>query len=163
MTESELLTNAQCRELFEQTLRAARAAGADEVELTLGVTCSALTRFANNTIHQNVAEQHRLVSVRTTVDHRTARATTNRFDDESIRAAVAEAVANTRAQSPDPDTASDGRAGRNNGSGPLLPVRQQPPRRESAPRPLPKRSGSCASATRPPPAFARPANSWRRF
>ena len=96
MTESELLTNAQCRELFEKTLRAARAAGADEVELTLGVTCSALTRFANNTIHQNVSEQHRLVSVRTTVGHRTARATTNRFDNESLRAAPSRKQSRTR-------------------------------------------------------------------
>ena len=45
----------------------------------------ALTRFANNTIHQNVAEQDRWISVRVALDHRTARATTNRFDPDSIR------------------------------------------------------------------------------
>jgi PmbA protein len=103
MTESDLLTRAQCRTLFECALGAARAAGVDEVEVTLGVTASALTRFANNAIHQNVADQSRLVSVRTAADHRTARATTNRFDQDSIRAAVAQAIANMRAQAPDPE------------------------------------------------------------
>ena len=41
---------------------------------------SALTRFANNTIHQNVAEQAQWLSVRVQLDQKTARATTNRFD-----------------------------------------------------------------------------------
>ncbi len=103
MTESGLLTQAQARELFERVLRAARAAGAGEVEVMLGATRSALTRFANNTIHQNVAETRRFLSVRIAGDHRTARASTNRFDDEAIRVAVDQAAANTRAQAPDPD------------------------------------------------------------
>jgi predicted Zn-dependent protease len=103
MAESELLTRDRCREIFDQVLRAAKASGAGEVELMLGATASALTRFANNTIHQNVAERHRFLSVRTILDHRTARATTNRLDGDSIRAAVAQAVEITRAQSPNPD------------------------------------------------------------
>jgi len=37
-----------------------------------------LTRFANNGIHQNVAEHGLTVSIRTVTDGRTARATTNR-------------------------------------------------------------------------------------
>ncbi len=102
MAESELLTRAQCREIFERAERAARAAGA-EVEVLLGVTSFALTRFANNTIHQNVAEERRFASIRTLLGQRTARATTNRFDEDSIRAAVATALDITRAQSPDPE------------------------------------------------------------
>ena len=61
---------------------------ADETEVEIGVVSDALTRFANNTIHQNVAEQLLNVSVRTVLDGRTARATTNRTDDESLRRAV---------------------------------------------------------------------------
>jgi PmbA protein len=103
MSESELLTQDQCRNIFERVLHAAKAAGAEDVELMLGATASALTRFANNAIHQNVSEHDRFASIRTVVDHRTARASTNRFDDESIRAAVKQAVEITRAQAPDPN------------------------------------------------------------
>ncbi len=58
---------------------------ADETEVEIGAVTDALTRFANNTIHQNVAEQTLAISVRAVVDGRTARATTNKTDDESLR------------------------------------------------------------------------------
>jgi PmbA protein len=102
MVESELLTRAQCRAIFESAERVASAAGAG-LEVTLGVTANALTRFANDTIHQNVAEERRFASIRTLDGQRTARATTNRFDQASIRAAVEQALEITRAQAPDPD------------------------------------------------------------
>jgi predicted Zn-dependent protease len=101
-TESELLSRDECSALFERAARAAEAEGAGDVELMLSVTASALTRFANNAIHQNGAVRHRMLSVRTLFDHRTARATTNRFDEESIRAAVRQAAEITRAQEPNP-------------------------------------------------------------
>jgi len=100
MAESELLTRAQCQEIFECAERAARAGGA-EVEILLGANAFALTRFANNAIHQNVAEERRFASIRTLLGQRTARATTNRFDEASIRATVAQALEITRAQAPD--------------------------------------------------------------
>ena len=43
------------------------------------------------------------LSVRVLIEGRTARATTNRLDDASIRQVVEEAVALTRLQEPDPD------------------------------------------------------------
>ncbi|PYX03193.1 MAG: hypothetical protein DMG86_04415, partial [Acidobacteria bacterium] len=61
----------------------------DEVEALTYGGHSALTRFANNTIHQNVAEENYVVSVRTAFDGRTARATTNKLDDESLKRVVA--------------------------------------------------------------------------
>ena len=64
---------------------------------------SALTRFANNTIHQNVAEESYSVSVRTAFDGRTARATTNKFDDESLKRVVQASESLARVQHPDPD------------------------------------------------------------
>jgi PmbA protein len=103
MAESELLARSACREIFARVQDAARAAGAPEVEAMIGAGANALTRFANNAIHQNVAERRLLLSVRTQMGRRTARATTNRFDDASIRAVVNEAAALTRAQQPDPD------------------------------------------------------------
>src|SRR3981189_2773449 len=76
---------------------------ADETEVEIGVVTDALTRFANNTIHQNVAEQVLTVSVRTVLDGRTARATTNKTDAESLGRVVAasKALARSRPRNPD--------------------------------------------------------------
>ncbi len=63
----------------------------------------ALTRFANNTIHQNVAEENHVVSVRTVFDGRTARAFTNKFDEESLRQVVRSSESLAKVQHPDPD------------------------------------------------------------
>ncbi|HKF51287.1 MAG TPA: DNA gyrase modulator, partial [Candidatus Acidoferrales bacterium] len=57
---------------------------ADETEVDVSAVTSALTRFANNTIHQNVAEQGITISVRAVVDGRTARASTNKTDEDSL-------------------------------------------------------------------------------
>jgi PmbA protein len=76
---------------------------ADETEVHIDCIADALTRFANNTIHQNVAEQTLSVSVRTVFDGRTARATTNKTDDESLRRAVAASAALARSQPKNPD------------------------------------------------------------
>ena len=76
---------------------------ADEVEVLFYGGKSALTRFANNTIHQNVAEENYGVSVRTAFDGRTARATTNKFDNESLKRVVQASEALARVQQPDPD------------------------------------------------------------
>ncbi|HWB98086.1 MAG TPA: DNA gyrase modulator, partial [Bryobacteraceae bacterium] len=93
----------RCEEIFGQAERHARSLGAPEVEALISFQSSALTRFANNTIHQNVAEQSGHISLRVVLDGRTARASTNRLDEESIRRAVEEAVAITRLQEPDPE------------------------------------------------------------
>ncbi len=66
-------------------------------------TAYALTRFANNTIHQNVAEETASLSVRAVVGHRMARASTNKFDEQSIRAVCESAMALARLQPPDPE------------------------------------------------------------
>jgi predicted Zn-dependent protease len=90
-------------DLFQQVLDAARALGVTEVEAILTTDTQALTRFANNGIHQNVAERSTHLSIRPVIDGRTARASTNRLDPASVRAAVAEAIAITRLVEPDPE------------------------------------------------------------
>ncbi len=102
MAES-ILPKATCQELFVAVQSAAKSLGVSDVEALFGAHCAALTRFANNTIHQNVAEQDRWISVRVALDHRTARATTNRFDPDSIRGAVAQALALARSAAANPD------------------------------------------------------------
>ncbi len=76
---------------------------ADETEVEVDSVTDALTRFANNTIHQNVAEHMLAISVRAVVDGRTARATTNKTDDESLRRVVAAATTLARHQPENPD------------------------------------------------------------
>jgi predicted Zn-dependent protease len=90
-----LLCHDECQRIFDQAHRAARAAGVDDIEIYIGANATALTRFANNVIHQNVAERDRMLSVRALIGQRTARATTNRTDDDSIRRVVEEAIALT--------------------------------------------------------------------
>jgi PmbA protein len=83
--------------------RVLRLSDADETEVHIDFVADALTRFANNTIHQNVAEQTLNVSVRTVFDGRTARASTNKTDDESLRRAVAASATLARSQPKNPD------------------------------------------------------------
>ena len=76
---------------------------ADETEVEISVVSDALTRFANNTIHQNVAEQKLGISIRAVVDGRTARASTNKTDDDSLRGAVSSAAQLALHQPKNPD------------------------------------------------------------
>ncbi len=95
-----MLKKEQASDIFD---RIRKFSSADEVEVLFSGGRFALTRFANNTIHQNVAEENHVVSVRTVFSGRTARATTNRFDDESLRRVVEASESLAKVQHPDPD------------------------------------------------------------
>ena len=95
-----MLTQDQAGNIFD---RIKKLSSADEVEVLFSDGRFALTRFANNTIHQNVEDQNHVVSVRTVFGGRTARATTNKFDDESLRRVVASSESLASVQHPDPD------------------------------------------------------------
>jgi len=95
-----MLGEERCREILAELVR---YSDADEIELIVAGGASALTRFANNAIHQNVAEEGYMLSVRTAYGQRTARATTNKFDTESLKRVVAEASSIARQQHPDPE------------------------------------------------------------
>src|SRR5258706_1479625 len=77
-----MLTKEKAADIFD---RVRCFSSADEVEAIFTGSRFALTRFANNTIHQNVEEENSVVSIRTNFAGRTARATTNQFGDESLR------------------------------------------------------------------------------
>src|SRR2546422_6605313 len=79
---------------------------ADEVEAYFYGGRSALTRFANNVIHQNVAEENYGVSVRTVFDGRTARASSNKLDGENLQRVVRASEDFAKVQHPDPDLLS---------------------------------------------------------
>jgi predicted Zn-dependent protease len=97
---AEMLTQNQAAGIFD---RIKKLSTADEVEVLFSGGRFALTRFANNTIHQNVEDENHVVSVRTVFDGRTARATTNKFDDEGLRRAVESSEALAKVQHPDQD------------------------------------------------------------
>jgi len=90
-------------DLFQQVLDAAREQGVTDIEAIVTTDRQALTRFANNAIHQNVAERNMHLSVRPVIDGRTARASTNRLDRDAVRAVVSDAIAITRLTEPDPE------------------------------------------------------------
>ena len=95
-----MLNKDQAAEIFEKLKKHSTA---DEVEALIYGGKSALTRFANNTIHQNVAEEGYSVSVRTAFDGRTARATTNKLDEESLKRVVQASESLAKVQHPDSD------------------------------------------------------------
>ena len=95
-----MLTRQRADEIFKKVLKWSTA---DETEAIIGWNSYSLTRFANNIIHQNVAEDGAQVSVRAVVEHRTARASTNKLDEESIREVAERALVLARLQPPDPE------------------------------------------------------------
>ncbi len=130
-----MLNEERCNEIFEIVTRASEA---DEVEVLIAGGHHSLTRFANNTIHQNVADENYVVSIRAVIGKKTARATTNKLDAESLRRATKSAEAITEVQQPDPG---------------LLPMAEPGPGRPDertpaagSPRPRPSRP-----RTAPPP------------
>jgi predicted Zn-dependent protease len=95
-----MLKKEQAGDIFD---RIRKLTSADEVEALFSGGRFALTRFANNTIHQNVVEENYSISVRTVFDGRTARASTNKFDHESLRQVVKVSEGLAKVQHSDPD------------------------------------------------------------
>lgn len=94
-----MLTKEKAADIFD---RIRRFSSGDEVEAIFTGSRFALTRFANNTIHQNVEEENSIVSIRTNFAGRTARATANQFDDASLQRAVAASESLAKVQVADP-------------------------------------------------------------
>jgi PmbA protein len=95
-----MLDQAQAQTIFDKVKK---YCSVPELEVIFSSTDYSLTRFANNTIHQNVAELNQVASIRVAFDGKTARATTNRFDDESLKRAVQSAEGIAKVQEPDSD------------------------------------------------------------
>lgn len=86
----------------EVAQRAVRVTSADAAEAVVTSTDSALTRFAGNRIHQNVAENDTQLSIRAVLGTKTGVASTNRLDDAGIAACAAAAVDAARHAPEDP-------------------------------------------------------------
>jgi predicted Zn-dependent protease len=83
------LTVSDARALAQHALELVPA---DQAEVLVASSASALTRFANNRIHQNVAENDTQVSIRAVVGKRIGVASTNRLDGDALAACCASAA-----------------------------------------------------------------------
>lgn len=95
-----MLDERELRRITEVALGHSRA---DQTEVSLFVTDSALTRFANNYIHQNVAERDASVLVRVVFGKRIGVASVNSLEEEAVRRAVERAAELARFQVENPD------------------------------------------------------------
>lgn len=98
-----MLTEAELRRLFDVALAHSTA---DQTEIVLFDTDAALTRFANNEIHQNVAERDTALLVRAVLGRKVGVASLNRGDEAGVRLAVDRAVELARFQIENPDLRS---------------------------------------------------------
>jgi PmbA protein len=74
-----------------------------QAEVWVEVFDEALTRFANNAIHQNVSESNASVSLRVWLDGRLGSASTNRLDGDSLRLLAQDALEAACVTPADPD------------------------------------------------------------
>lgn len=90
----------KAQQIIERGLELSKA---EETEVLLYANASALTRYSNSVIHQNVAEDNVAASFRLVNGGRTGCASTNKLDDDSLRDAIERASAFSAAQKPDPN------------------------------------------------------------
>ena len=77
-----------CEAILKKALSLSRA---DETDVYLNVQDQSLTRYASNSIHQNVSHSNALLHVRAVVGKRQGRATTNDLTDDGLRKMVEQA------------------------------------------------------------------------
>jgi len=84
-----MLNRAEAQRILDRVMALSKA---DEAEAALSSSDSALTRFAENVIHQNVEEHDAGLTVRAILGKRIGEASTNRLDEEAIRRVVRDAT-----------------------------------------------------------------------
>jgi len=89
-----MLEQDQARNISQQILK---RCGSDPAEIVLIYKDHALTRFANNTIHQNVAELNNTIYLRLQQGKRRGLASSNRHDSDALDDLVARARVNASA------------------------------------------------------------------
>lgn len=92
------------REYVEDRIhRVLQLSRVDETQATIMAHDLALTRYANNIIHQNVAENDASVIVKAVVGKRSGTATTNDLSDDALVKVTERAAIHARQSSEDPD------------------------------------------------------------
>jgi len=93
-------------DIADRAVAMALDAGASQAEALVMRSRSALTRFANNEIHQNVSEEDTVVNLRFVDGQRVGVASANRSQDEDLRRLAQTAATTARLQPPRSDFAS---------------------------------------------------------
>lgn len=99
----ELLDREDLLDVLEYALSCSEA---DQTEVLVLAQDSALTRYANNVIHQNVAESNAQLSVRAVVGKKIGGASCNRLERDTVQQTAQKAVAIARLQQENPDFVS---------------------------------------------------------
>jgi predicted Zn-dependent protease len=94
---------AKIKKMLRLALSASRA---DQTEVFITAEDSALTRFANSYIHQNVAQRNGTISVRAIFGRKIGMASSNMLDEQSIRGTVSQACRIAKLQHDNPDFVS---------------------------------------------------------
>ncbi len=94
-----MIEEKEARKITESILKRCK----DPAEINLIVNDSALTRFANNIIHQNVAERDVDITLRYFIGKKIGTASTNRLDDAGLDELVERAKNNAKASPEDPN------------------------------------------------------------
>jgi PmbA protein len=87
----------------ERIARAVELSNADEVQTVLVAQDYALTRFANNIIHQNVSEKNGTMTISAIVGRRTGKAATNDLSDAGLAKAAERALSHAKSSQADPN------------------------------------------------------------
>jgi PmbA protein len=87
-----MIETSRARLLAQAAVEAAVAAGAEQAEALVLAGDDALTRFANNRVHQNVRSEDAGLSVRAVIGTRIGVASTNRTEADDVSACCARAV-----------------------------------------------------------------------
>jgi len=98
-----MISTSRAQELAAELLAAARSAGADQAEALVVASDEALTRFAGNRIHQNVASSDVELQVRAVIGTKVGVSSSNRVDGAGIEAVAQAAVEAARRAPADPD------------------------------------------------------------
>jgi len=94
------LTESSAKQIINKVLNISTA---DETEIFVGSASNALTRFAENHIHQNIAENSFGIRVRAIIDKQMGEAHISKFDDDSLKKVVANAIEIAGVTPPDPE------------------------------------------------------------
>ncbi|HEY7833640.1 MAG TPA: TldD/PmbA family protein, partial [Ktedonobacterales bacterium] len=93
----------EVRALCARVLELAAAGGATQAEVLWSATNSALTRFAVNTIHQNVAEANEQISLRVVLGNKIGVIGGNQLDEAALQDIVRRAIASASVQPDNPE------------------------------------------------------------
>jgi predicted Zn-dependent protease len=93
----------QAFDLLDRALTATLAAGADAADAALASGSRALTRFANNIIHQNVASESNTLCLRAVRGRQTGSVRTDVLTEDGIEAAARKAAAIAAVAAEDPE------------------------------------------------------------